>query len=119
MKTIDIFKATRELIESSPSNKYMGDCSYSRGECTDGSVGCVIGQAILKVNPDFDEWSKIEGHNLYGVGKALGIEDMDIYVEFLLSVQRLQDKGLSWVRAWNSSLNLAFKSFDIKRIEEE
>lgn len=115
----------REDVQYFRPSHYVGDsgnevkdaCLYSRGGCSDGSVGCVIGQTLQRgewedgVNSpaDIDELCDKSGQdasilNLY---VEQGINTFNKYevgaVLFLSAVQRHQDNG----KAWGLAIELA------------
>lgn len=50
-KLDSLVAAVRKLAQDAPANRYtraVNDrvCSYDRGSCTNGSIGCLIGQAL-------------------------------------------------------------------------
>lgn len=80
----------RKMAEERPDNRYEpfvgdGSCFYDIGECTDGSVGCIFGQA----------WPSLTGYkpifvlasNLPGTTKLL---------LWFQKVQEFQDRGRKW-----------------------
>ena len=54
MKTL--VKTVRDIVRERPDVRYQAQraCSYIAGNCTDGSVGCLIGQALVKLGVTFD-----------------------------------------------------------------
>lgn len=51
-----LVKTVREIVRKRPDVIYEAKhtCSYIAGNCTDGSVGCLIGQALVKLGVTFD-----------------------------------------------------------------
>lgn len=88
----------RELAAKSPDNIYKPDesrqynqyvsCFYNEGKCSDGSIGCIIGQAIKALDEEFFEKIK---------KSVCGVSDI-VYgkTKWLQSVQAFQDKGNTW-----------------------
>lgn len=78
----------RKIAKERPDVKYgmpeSGTCSYDEGVCSDGSVGCIFGQA-----------AKLLGEPLYGSREITDYYDDD----WCLLVQTYQDKGRSWGEA--------------------
>lgn len=81
----------RRLAEQSPSNEYSYPvpetlkCSYRAGECSDGSIGCIIGQAILAAGLDLPVGSLEIGRYLNSA--------------WLRQVQLRHDMCMSWGKA--------------------
>lgn len=108
MKT-GIIKAIQALVAKSPDNVYDGgdgNCYYARGVCTDGSIGCIIGQALLA-----------EGYSQYEVEKfdnqTNGLTALDVLrrleydeneAKFAQLCQESQDRGEKWVDAFDNAL---------------
>lgn len=56
----DLIQTVRDLASESPDNIYnrpegMSVCLYNKGICTNGSVGCIFGQAFRKLGIEVDE----------------------------------------------------------------
>ena len=51
-----LYDAVNKLIEENPDNLYNGtiedSCSYVAGKCSNGSIGCLIGQALDRIGED-------------------------------------------------------------------
>lgn len=59
MNVQDVFNKVKQLVTDHPNNVYVrpegqGSCLYSSGNCTEYGVGCLIGQAIKELDPEFD-----------------------------------------------------------------
>lgn len=90
----DVIAEVRRLAAESPDCVYEspdGDCHYQRGECSNGSVGCIWGQALRR-------WGIIDESreraavlvSRYGAGLS------DQQHEWVHAVQEFQDRGESW-----------------------
>jgi hypothetical protein len=95
-----LIETVRELAVHSPHNVYSSEglmgCSNVAGSCSDGSVGCIVGQAIRRIDPEFsfrgDEKSDI-GTLCSRHGWAL---ISDSRVRWLSKVQNTQDQNVPW-----------------------
>lgn len=98
----------RRLATERPWNKYgqdgSGRCAYAAGVCSDGSIGCIFGQALRAcgVNPiEFDSGSE-QGQpmDIAGVLEELGlVSGLTRKVMWANEVQGLQDAGEPWGNA--------------------
>lgn len=90
-----------KLANESPDAVYCRpeggrQCYYDKGNVTNGSVGCIIGQAIKKVNQEI--FYTYFTNRVASVGVVLR-EICTInkqYKDWLSSVQSKQDDGMSW-----------------------
>lgn len=99
----------RALAAAAPENvyqKYNGrSCSYTHGECSNGTLGCILGQAMAAEGIDthsigegaFDEvvssLPKLFGYDT--AEQAMG----SAQYEWLKAVQEAQDGGATWAEA--------------------
>lgn len=105
--------AVRSLAEASPDNIYCPEivdvggngrnCFYSKGDCSDGSKGCIIGQALVKLGFDVarldDNPPNVEGL-LAGWRDYAEIENDTSELQcWLAEVQESQDLGETWGQA--------------------
>jgi hypothetical protein len=107
----NVIAEVRKLAAEKPDNCYVptdawGGCCYDKGQCTDGSVGCIFGQALQRL-----------GRPITGCGsitqalcdsrwfEPLTI-DLDNEVEWCKLVQQYQDANLSWGKAVESANRL-------------
>jgi hypothetical protein len=106
MSTIrDLILAVRKLAAAHPNNHYKKDptetrCSYDKGSCDNGSVGCIFGQALNAL-----------GHSVTGTTSIVGViidsglieSRIDVPPSPALSwcsvVQQRQDRHESWADA--------------------
>lgn len=97
----ELCAAVRRLASESPLNIYLpaikgGKCRYSSGECKDGSIGCIVGQALRAIGLDpaaFDNAEVLAPSAAKVVGDLGGNWGPGAW---LLEVQRGQDAGRSW-----------------------
>lgn len=106
-----LISAVRGLALKSPNNVYVRPagalcCSNVKGTCTDGSVGCIIGQAIRIVDPTFEFINDLEECSIRSNNKPdsllsnkLGFDHGSDKLMWLKCVQRRQDKGDTWCEA--------------------
>lgn len=92
----ELIAKIRELATERPNNKYVPEmddasCSYATGHCTDGSVGCIFGQAFAAL-----------GHPISGVEtiddicRIYGVEATDAELRWMTDAQFMQDAGHAW-----------------------
>jgi hypothetical protein len=106
----DVQSEVRAVAAEYPTHVYVsarkGECSYFHmGEGTNYSCGCIIGHALhrLGVTPE-----DIPNSNFLGVvgllRRFMPAQDRDeIIMDWLASVQLLQDEGKSWSKAVNKA----------------
>lgn len=112
MNAKDLIEAVRNLAAESPDNRYMGKskCEYSRGRCTNGSCGCIIGQAIRKIDTEVFGVIELREAQDRFVGGILGLTEYlkereivfdctDQERRWLIHVQSEQDCGKTWAVA--------------------
>lgn len=87
----------REIVKERPDVKYRGvaskdghkpNCFYDRGECSDGTVGCIFGQAAVALSVPI-------GSIQASINK-LGIKGTDQERAWCQTVQCCQDRGDIW-----------------------
>lgn len=97
-----IERAIRELAEQFPDNKYLNPlescgCLYEEGFCSNGSQGCIVGQAIKHAG-----FTVPVGADNMPLGKLLRDTQPNISsdeVSWVRSVQYLQDRKYTWGEA--------------------
>jgi hypothetical protein len=97
LQMCDVVKEVKKLAAEKPMNKYHKPpgvamiCSYHRGRCTDGSVGCIFGQVLVRL-----------GHPIGGDGgiahmlSMMGLDLFDEASDWCQDVQKYQDSGMEW-----------------------
>jgi hypothetical protein len=107
IKTEELIRAVRELAAESPDAVYETDaancCEYTRPACGNG-CGCLIGQAIVRCDPDmkeslvrFDDTRSVERKPLeLNTGVCLSTSGNIVGEDWLASVQDRQDNGATW-----------------------
>jgi len=113
-----------ELAQKYPENIYnrsklLGSinsgCYYTAGTCSNGSEGCIVGQALLSLDPSLNEILNaidigiVETHGgdttVRDVLEQLGLiklENMsDYYITCLGQIQEKQDRGIKWSECVN------------------
>ncbi len=45
-----LVESVRKIATERPDVVYSGNCYYDSGECSDGSVGCLLGQALQAID---------------------------------------------------------------------
>ena len=108
MQKLDIDKliaAIRELATESPDNVYdrgrSHTCSYVVGDCSNGTQGCIVGQAIRRLGletPDFDDSADVYLDN-YDAVRAVS----EMQRAWILIVQQEQDSSNTWAYAVESA----------------
>lgn len=102
----------REIVSLRPGVKYKPDevrdpdnpghvsCLYGKGTCSDGSEGCIFGQALVALG--VDRGSLDDGEILGEISEvldSLDIADNNGMDEWCMVVQKRQDEGKSWGEA--------------------
>jgi hypothetical protein len=78
---------------------------YTKGKCSDGSFGCIFGQALQNLTIDQDLLQK---HDTKRISNLLPlIIDLSCSnitaLDWCRVVQSAQDSGISWINAINSA----------------
>lgn len=109
----DIENKVRELAAASPDCVYIkpegGGCNNIRGDCSNGSVGCIVGQAVIALGVP-RSFFEADGCELCGAGNLVPRLGQSGYLRhdnpstfpataWLTSVQRRQDDGGRWAAA--------------------
>lgn len=101
---LKLARAVRGLANRWPNNRYRippGDenCSYTRGNCSNGSRGCIVGQAELRAfgRPGSTYQIRAQGGIRISaiVGKVAG-KPLAAIIGWLEVVQSNQDVGMTW-----------------------
>lgn len=107
----DLISEIRKLASEHPDNVYEKTdgllCSYSRGTCTDGSRGCIFGQAFKRLGIDIPR--KFDDRTIHGLldGHNLGSTDE---LNWCNAVQLKQDTG--WT--WSNAVSYADRNYSLK-----
>ena len=107
MLVSDVIKEVRKIVAERPNVYYYapeGGCQYSKGECSDGSTGCLFGQVLTNLGEDVSRFDKYPAPEEYktetyipGIDKILEeFEGNDIDKTWCSLVQDGQDNGMSW-----------------------
>lgn len=91
----------RRLAVVSPDNRYVTNhateaCYYDKGVCTDGSIGCIFGQAIRNLGLDWDLSDNVGIITLLQRNNVTALCRETTWCSLL---QFEQDFGLSWAEA--------------------
>jgi hypothetical protein len=110
----DLVANVRELAASRPDNIYQPasaapptapqrKCSYLTGNCHDGTVGCLLGQALLAIGFTAHQLRRIDTLSIEEALASLSEVDSGHvdggHVAWLMAVQCGQDEGHTWRRA--------------------
>lgn len=110
----DIIAEVRKIAKERPDVYYNPDgmCKYSSGECSDGSIGCIFGQAFTNLGIDAKKFDKYPvPHHTSINGSTTYVPSIDhilrnefnckevLELEWCGTVQNGQDGGLSWKEA--------------------
>ena len=91
----------RRLAAENPDATYFRNastCSYLHGTAA-GGVGCIIGQAILAIDPDLRDFLRqVDGESISAISKRLGLS-YGPEIQWLSRVQFKQDCGNPWGKA--------------------
>lgn len=107
VKMSEVVAAVREIAAERPDVKYDvvegAGCLYSAGRCSDGSVGCIVGQALVKCGFDVAPLDTSDDENDGGIKTAgfacrhIGVETDDFEAaNWLDNAQHWQDSGHPW-----------------------
>lgn len=101
-------QAVRKLAADSPDTLYCKPddsifCSYSKGACTNGSVGCIMGQALVRCGLGTtlalaQKWGSINNFVLFITNTDLEKLPTPVVltIRWLQEVQTQQDQGRTW-----------------------
>ena len=105
-----IISKVRELAFHSPDNVYSvndeGHCLYNAGTCSDGSIGCIFGQAFKELGLDWGEWGDSNPVNCCSASQVVEHfdgETSDTMLKWCDCIQKEQDVG----KSWRASISLA------------
>ncbi len=95
----DIIQEVRRLAKESPDNKYenIDGCFYSQGMCTNGSIGCMFGQAFKNLGIKIPD--NLDRSGIVGVLSELKLSEFNDHSMWCLDVQKLQDTRTTWGEA--------------------
>ncbi len=98
----------RKIAAERPDTIYAHDgCEYDSKECSDGTIGCLLGQGLTAIG-----WYILEeadGRAITEVLENAGYLEEDDKVQWCAKVQREQD----WGASWGSAVQGAGELFDI------
>ena len=115
-----VIAKVRELGANAPENKYVSNngftiCYYHIGKCTNGSTGCIVGQALMELGwvSQYDLLFYAHEYRLYtdehlifndttnitSLFKKLLIDCQGNELQWLARVQDKQDRGSTWGEA--------------------
>jgi len=96
----------RRLAVENPGTNYYArkNCSYFTGGCSDGTIGCIVGQAARNIGYDeFLNAAKIEEDKDFSdttadniLSKMLDVEQFTGDIAFIRYIQAHQDHGSNW-----------------------
>ena len=98
----DVEREVRLLAKESPNNVYESvsgnGCLYTRGRCSNGSQGCIVGQALCRLGFETHcaEQDTFDVADVSTLLECLGISGDPTWLQ---SVQEWQDAGFPWHRA--------------------
>lgn len=106
IKIQDIENKMLELIRANPDNIYNsqgGPCSYLRGVCSNGSEGCLLGQALIALGIEPSRLGLTQSiasllYNLYDIGLISEHPDDSHVTNRIAWAQSIQDMRHSWGR---------------------
>lgn len=75
-----------------------GLCMYNKGECSDGTIGCIFGQALAAIGPYYPP-TDLQNMGISDVLDHYGIDYADDQLDWCEKVQEGQDKGRAWEAA--------------------
>lgn len=102
----DVKSKIRELAAAAPTNYYSqvvttsGEraCMYTQGECSNGTVGCIVGQALcaLGFRKQCEEIDAKGGDTAEVMLQACGLKVTAKDYYWFFKVQVYQDMGFMW-----------------------
>jgi hypothetical protein len=106
----ELVAQVRRLAADRPDNVYQPElvgaghrCSYLDGRCTDGTLGCLVGQAFRAAGLTADELQPVNRLAICEALEHLLRQDIDClqgaHIAWLMSVQNAQDEGARWREA--------------------
>ena len=106
-----ILKTVKELAKENPDTVYVspndeGLCFYTKGACSNGTEGCIIGQALVKLGVPKETLAELDekSQDITGLLRNLDMVDLatfddNDYLDELTKIQNRQDSGCSWGEA--------------------
>lgn len=96
--------AIRDLVTESPDNQYQtinGIAYFTKGECTNGSLGCMIGQGLHRIGYEIPE----DADDNWSLGELIGAADPGAGDDesWFYHLQAAQDNGARWQDALNEA----------------
>lgn len=91
-----------KLATDCPDNKYISDeypCMYNSGMCTNGSIGCIFGQACKNLGLKPLEGAGISSNIRKWEGNSSIIDCYEPEISWCNIVQKKQDTNWSWSAA--------------------
>jgi hypothetical protein len=86
----DLVTKVREIAAARPENVYRnGRCEYADGECSDGTIGCILGQALLALGFTKRKLRRLD---------ELPISSIGVVLTSLLKTDALPPNKVSWLR---------------------
>lgn len=107
----ELYDEVKRLCETYPDHKYVGVedgiCNYTLGEESDGMCGCLIGTAIMNLDPALQDYlEELDNYDSVPVVATvlfkLGLDTLSYKVTHLGILQRSQDAGMSWGDCWRN-----------------
>ncbi len=95
----ELVAKVREIAKSRPDTIYYGTeqgCEYNAGLCSDGSIGCLFGQAMKELGETYLEYGGFIDSVLCRRDNLNIAKHGDVKVSWCLKVQNNQDSGTDW-----------------------
>ncbi len=91
----ELVAEVRKIAAERPDTRYEHKgCFYDQNECSDGSVGCVFGQAFRAI--DWVPYKSGEKFYIAGVLLREGYASSDLRLKWCGVFQCQQDRGFTW-----------------------
>lgn len=114
-KLSELVKTVKAIIQSRPDVIYstiledgLGACYYSKGKCSDGTLGCVFGQAFQAMGFKIPSANDSDSINSIIENFAVGVTQRQ--QDMCEGIQDWQDKE----NTWKTSLDMANKQLRSK-----
>lgn len=97
-RVTQLIAKVRELAKERPDNKYLAKpCFYLKGGCSDNTIGCIFGQALVALGYSFGEFGAMNIDIL--LEKRLGFSLTLKQRSWICRVQLHQDADKTWAQS--------------------
>lgn len=91
----------RKLAKENPDNNYnngyqKAQCFYNKGECSNGTIGCLFGQAMKRLGVSDDQLNGFGSKPIRDILRENRVKHNENLFSWCEDVQMSQDDGLPW-----------------------